>query len=407
MKIFKNNRLIIVSFIMIISLSFFTACEEGPNFRIQEYPEQTATGISPAIGYPGINVTITGTDFGTLKGAVKVYFGGVLATNVVSCEDTKIVVQVPAGAISGDVSLQIWKHTNEAFASFTVLPAPEITSVASNNATNSSVAFPGIDVVTINGVNFGTDASKIEVKFNGTLASIDSVTDDTITVTAPEDYQTGFVSVTIGGLELVGSTAIINPTAPGDITPYFMGNTGVIDAKGGGFVRAAYDGSRWGTLAAPWITNAAGLNKGNGIGGYGREPWNGRDGFICWETWGDKPVVDGTIYQPTSMALPAGSYTLTLNYYGEIQTDSSVDFVVAAGGNGIPLLADISTALASVTLYNGTTIGDTKPNFGGEVTLDFTLGTSQVVSIGFLGNLKGRATKGNYFLGKWIKLVKN
>lgn len=406
MKIFKNNSILIRGFMMVICFAFFTACEEGPNFRIQEYPEQTATGISPAIGYPGINVTITGTDFGTLKGAVKVYFGGILATNVVSCEDTKIVVQVPAGAITGDVSLQVWKHLNEAFATFTVLPAPAITSIVSSNAINT-VAFPGVDTVTINGINFGTDASKAVVSFNGTVAPIVTIADKKITVLAPDNFATGFVTVTMGGLTISGTTAIINPTAAGDITPYFMSNTGVIDAKGGGFVRGAYDGSRWGALGAPWITNPAGLNRGNGIGGYAREQWNGRDGFICWETWSDKAVVDGTIYQPTSMALPAGSYTVTLNYYGEIQTDSSVYLEVAAGGNGIPVLANISSALASVMLYNGTTIGDTKPNFGGEVKLNFTLGTSQVVSIGFLGNLKGRTTKGNYFLGKWIKLVKN
>lgn len=405
MKIFKNNSILIRGFMMVICFAFFAACEEGPNFRIQEYPEQTATGISHTIGYPGINVTITGTDFGTLKGAVKVYFGGVLATNVVSCEDTKIVVQVPAGAISGDVTLQVWKHTNEAFATFTVLPAPSITSVVSSNTINT-VAFPGVDTVTINGVNFGTDASKAVVSFNGTIAPIVTIADKKITVLAPDNFNTGYVTVTMGGLTISGTPAIINPTAAGDITPYFMSNTGVMDAKGGGFIRGAYDGSRWGTLAAPWITNTAGLNK-SGRGGYGREQWNGRDGFICWETWNNTPVLDGTIYQPTSMALPAGSYTITINYYGEIQTDSSVYLEVAAGGNGIPLLANISTALASAILYNGTTIGDTKPNFGGEATLNFTLGTSQVVSIGFLGNLKGRDTKGNYFLVKWMKLVKN
>ena len=404
MKIFKNNSILTRGFMMVICFAFFTACEEGPNFRIQEYPEQTATGISHTIGYPGINVTITGTDFGTLKGAVKVYFGGILATNVVSCEDTKIVVQVPAGAVSGKVSLQVWKHLNDSFAEFTVLPAPAITSVISSNAT-STVAFPGVDTVTINGINFGTDASKAVVSFNGTVAPIVTITDKKITVLAPANFATGFVTVTMGGLTISGTPAIVNPTAAGDITPYFMSNTGVMDAKGGGFIRGAYDGSRWGTLAAPWITNAAGLNK-SGRGGYGREQWNGRDGFICWETWNNTPVLDGTIYQPTSMALPAGNYTVKINYYSEVQTNSSVYLAVAAGGNGIPLLANISNAIASVALYNGTTIGATTPSFGGEVTLDFTLATSQVVSIGFLGNIQGRSDKGSYFLVKWIQLIK-
>lgn len=404
MKVLKINRTVIIVFIMILNLSFFTACEEGPDFRIIEYPEQTVTGIDQTSGYPGINVTLSGTDFGTLKGAVKVYFGGVLATNVVSCEDTKIVVQVPANAISGDVTLQVWKHINEAFAQFTVFPAPAIKSVVSSNTINT-VAFPGVDTVTINGVNFGSDASKVVVSFNGTVAPIQTITDTKITVLAPANYATGFVSITMGGLTISGTPAIVNPTAPGDITPYFMSNTGVIDAKGGGFTRGAYDGSRWGTLAGPWITNAAGLNK-SGKGGYGREQWNGRDGFICWETWNNTPVLDGTIYQPTSMALPAGNYTIKINYYSEVQTNSSVYLAVASGGNGIPLLANLSNAIASVALYNGTTIGATTPNFGGEATLDFNLASSQVVSIGFLGNIQGRSDKGSYFLVKWIQLVK-
>ncbi len=46
----KKNILyksIIISFMMIFSLSFFTACEEGPNFKIEEYPDFTIESFSP------------------------------------------------------------------------------------------------------------------------------------------------------------------------------------------------------------------------------------------------------------------------------------------------------------------------------------------------------------------------
>lgn len=412
MKIFKNNSILIRGFMMVICFTFFTACEEGPNFRIQEYPEQTATGISHTSGYPGINVTITGTDFGTLKGAVKVYFGGILATNVVSCEDTKIVVQVPATAISGKVSLQVWKHLNDSFAEFTVLPAPAITSVVSSNAINT-VAFPGVDAVTINGINFGTDASKVAVSFNGTAATIQTIADNKITVTAPANYATGFVSITMGGLTVQGTPAIINPTAAGDITPYFLSNTGNF-VSGGGFVSNtdAYASNRWGTLGAPWITNAGAKNKTNAssvkVGGWSKDGGS----RLCWETWGDTPVVDGKVYQQTSMALPAGSYTVSFTYYSENHPTSSV-YCVAATGDGLPSLANLNTALGYVGTWNSTPVGATVPNSATGTTnpitakFDFTLATSQKVSIGFLANMAGAATKADYFIVGGMKLVKN
>lgn len=380
---------------MVICFAFFTACEEGPNFRIQEYPEQIATGISPAIGYPGINVTITGTDFGTLKGAVKVYFGGVLATNVVSCEDTKIVVQVPAGAISGKVSLQVWKHLNDSFAEYTVLPAPAITSVVSSNAINT-VALSGVDTVTINGINFGTDASKAVVSFNGTVAPIVTIADTKITVVAPDNFKTGFVTVTMGGLTISGTPAMVNPNASGDITPYFLGNCGP------GFTNSSVSG-RWGVLAAPWVTNAAGKNKSGTYGGYTADKADNVVGNICWETYGNTPITDGIVYQKTSMPLSVGSYTITFKVYSEIQTNSSVYCVVAAGGNGIPVLANLSTAIASVALPNPAVVGTSQPRATETKTLTFSITSPQVVSIGFLGNL----TVNNYFWVSYIKLVKN
>jgi hypothetical protein len=106
------------------------------------------------------------------------------------------------------------------------------------------------------------------------------------------------------------------------------------------------------------------------------------------------------------MALPAGSYTFSFNYYAEVQTNSTVYGVVAAGGNGIPALADLATALASAKCFNETAIGATTPNRTETISIPFTLATSQVVSIGFLGNLAGAATQGAYFKVAWIKLVK-
>jgi hypothetical protein len=169
------------------------------------------------------------------------------------------------------------------------------------------------------------------------------------------------------------------------------------------FQRATFDG-RWGTLAAPWITNAAAKNKDNGVnGGYSSDA----GGVINWETWNNSPVVDGILYQPTSSPLPAGEYTVLFDAYSEVQANSTVYCVAAAGGNGLPVLANLSTALGSVGMYNGVPVGKTGPSSRETRSFTFKLTSPQVVSIGFLGNMVGNGNPGNYFQVFSIKLYQN
>ncbi|QEM10482.1 DUF4998 domain-containing protein [Mucilaginibacter rubeus] len=181
-----------------------------------------------------------------------------------------------------------------------------------------------------------------------------------------------------------------------DVTSIYLTNTGP-------FQRNTFDG-RWGTLAAPWITNAAAKNKDNGTnGGYSSDG----GGTINWETWNNTPVVNGIVYQATSSPLPAGNYIVSFDAYSEVQSNSSVYCVAAAGGNGIPVLANLSTALGYVNLFNGANVGSTSPNSREVKTFTFTLASPQVVSIGFLGNIVGNGNPGSYFTVFNIKLFKN
>lgn len=181
-----------------------------------------------------------------------------------------------------------------------------------------------------------------------------------------------------------------------DITSLYLSNTGP------SFQRATFDG-RWGTLAAPWITNAAAKNKAGINGGYSSDA----GGVINWETWNNTPVTNGIIYQATSAPLPAGNYIVSFDEYSEIQANSTVYCIAAAGGNGIPVLANLSTALGYVGLYNGAAIGATAPNVTDTRSFTFTLTTPQVVSIGFLGNIVGSGNPGSYFQVKRIQLFSN
>lgn len=186
-----------------------------------------------------------------------------------------------------------------------------------------------------------------------------------------------------------------------DVTSIYLSNAGP------GVQNASFDG-RWGTLAAPWITNAAAKNKDGGTNGGYTSDWRwGHNGQICWETWGNTPVTDGKIYQPTSQPLPSGNYTITFQYYSEIQSNSSVYCVVAPGNGGIPSLEHLTDALAYTLLFNGANVGATSPNTEEVKSFSFTLDSPQVVSIGFLGNLAGNGNPGNYFVVGYIQLVQN
>lgn len=186
-----------------------------------------------------------------------------------------------------------------------------------------------------------------------------------------------------------------------DVTQLYLSNTGP------GFQRATFDG-RWGTLAAPWITNAAARNKDGGTnGGYTSDNRWGYSGQLNWETWGNTPVTDGKIYQPTSQPLPPGNYTVSFQYYSEIQSNSSVYCVVAAGNAGIPSLPDLSDALGYTLLFNGANVGATSPNTEEVKSVSFTLDSPQVVSIGFLGNIVGNGNPGSYFVVGYVQLIQN
>ncbi|HEX3023739.1 MAG TPA: DUF5013 domain-containing protein, partial [Chitinophagaceae bacterium] len=190
-----------------------------------------------------------------------------------------------------------------------------------------------------------------------------------------------------------------------DVTQLYLSNVGP-SVQG-----INYDG-RFGRLAAPWIANAGALNKNNGnaYGGWAIDPvwdWWGTAGAINWETWGNTPVVDGKIYQVTALPLPAGSYTLTFHYYSEIQQNSSVYCVIAAGNTGIPSLPNLSTALGYTLLFNGANVGTTTPSATEDKSVNFTITTPQSVSIGFLGNIVGNGNPGSYFRLDYIHLIQN
>ncbi|MFF5380638.1 DUF4998 domain-containing protein [Pedobacter suwonensis] len=151
-----------------------------------------------------------------------------------------------------------------------------------------------------------------------------------------------------------------------DVTKLYISNTGP-------FTRGAFDGNRWGILAAPWVTNATVINH-SGYGGYATDS----GGSLVMESgWSGSPnIINGKIYQ--TVTLPAGNYIFQVNNYTEALDPV---YVVVASGNTLPDISSLSTALSfkrfSSKLYTDEVI-----------QVPFTLTQSQAVSLGFLSTMQ-------------------
>ena len=103
----------------------------------------TVTSFVPTAGGPGVSVTINGTGFG---GVVAVRFHGTNASFSVN-SGMKITAQVPVGATTGTISVQTTSGTGTSAGSFTVLPAPTISSFTpTNGKTGTNVTIHGTNL---------------------------------------------------------------------------------------------------------------------------------------------------------------------------------------------------------------------------------------------------------------------
>jgi hypothetical protein len=168
------------------------------------------------------------------------------------------------------------------------------------------------------------------------------------------------------------------------------------------FTRQDWDGNRWGNLSGPWVTNAAMRSKGGGLYGGYDGGWDGPANdkqSLGFERWADDEpqIVNGKLYQ--TFDLPAGAYKLTLSFAGDnpIKNNGGGDarYIVAAIGETVPDIANLSSALAS-------------NNFAGlgvdaATSIEFTLDAPQKVSAGFVVNF---TSKEQNVRPSWIKLEK-
>jgi len=149
-------------------------------------------------------VTITGTTFGGTQATSTVSFNGTSATPT-NWSDTQIVVPVPSGATSGDLSVTV-NGMVSSWSSFTVLVPPSVGAI-------SPTSGPVGTSVTITGEAFGVTQGTSTVRFNGIAATPTSWSDTQIVVPVPSGATSGDIVVSVWGLVSNGIAFEVAPAS--------------------------------------------------------------------------------------------------------------------------------------------------------------------------------------------------
>lgn len=163
------------------------------------YQALSVHNIFPFNGTEGSQIRISGTGFGNLQTTAKVNLNG-KPMIIISASDTLIVAQIPKDAGSGPVKVQV-ANMESAGPIFVYQAIQDIKPKTGGAGTK----------ITIKGLNFETDPTKIKADINGIPATIISLAVDNIVVVAPQGVETGPLSLTINGQRITGSDFNIVP----------------------------------------------------------------------------------------------------------------------------------------------------------------------------------------------------
>jgi hypothetical protein len=138
------------------------------------------SGLSSPEGAPGGTVTIVGSGFSTNPSSNTVTINGVQMT-VVSATSTELVVDIPAGATSGPIEVQVGTSSVTSPGTLTVtaaVGAPTISSFL------NAIAVTGA-TVTLTGTGFQSTLADNQVQVNQTAATVVAATPTSLTVVVP------------------------------------------------------------------------------------------------------------------------------------------------------------------------------------------------------------------------------
>jgi YD repeat-containing protein len=186
------------------------------------------TGVSPALGGIGSQVTISGSNFGASQGSSTLTFNGTLATSITSWSNTQIVASVPVGATTGPVNVVVNSIQGISSASFTVI-SPVITGVTPPSA-------PVGGSITITGTGFGAYTGEGQVQFNGAAVDAYPWSNTSITASVPTGATSGPVTVVYDGVTSNSvSFTVLEPLSVTAISPAAGAVGATVTITGTGF----------------------------------------------------------------------------------------------------------------------------------------------------------------------------
>jgi trimeric autotransporter adhesin len=202
----------------------YTYDSDGNVLSVQSIPpgQLAIFTVGPQEAVPGSQITIYGNGFDTTTANDTVTFNGVSAT-VISATANQLVIQVPAGATSGPVSVTVGNSTASSAQTF-VSTAPSITGISP-----TVIADGGSITITGSGLNPIQGGTSVEAgSAEGGITSISNL--QVQATISGSQLSSGPVEVTTpyGSATSSGDLVIL----PQGITPANVTSTGVLIAAG-------------------------------------------------------------------------------------------------------------------------------------------------------------------------------
>jgi len=173
----------------------------------------TIASFAPAVAAPGMQVTITGTNFATRASNNRVFLGSE-RVRIVRATATEMVIEVPAHGTTGNLLVEIASVGRVTSSSpLTVRAMPTIAAI-------DPIAGVIGARVHVRGTNFGTDIRAVSATVGGTALTLRAITDTDLTVEIPAGASTGNVSLVIGGLPAVESSTALTVLVPLSLTTF-------------------------------------------------------------------------------------------------------------------------------------------------------------------------------------------
>src|SRR5262249_14484730 len=187
-----------------VTVTVNTVVSNGVSFTLT--PAPSIRSLSPNTGAVGSSIVIAGSNFGTSQGNGKVTFTGTSTpATITNWSANSIAAVVPTGATTGNVIVTAAGGVSSSGVSFTITPAPSISSFTPNTGSVGSS-------IVIAGSTCSTHGTGSAVTFTGTAATITNGSTNSITAAVPSGATTGNVVVTAaGGVASAGVSFTVTP----------------------------------------------------------------------------------------------------------------------------------------------------------------------------------------------------